>query len=129
MNYTQAAREMVARASDFIDKPLGKPSQDPRGLSVSHAHWMLLKIEEETSWSDSKKGRWLGWAQAIFCVNGFFSLEEMKELNRGCSEDPYVTALLDGLRDIAGTGDPDFPSYSQEVARKLLAAWQNREKG
>ena len=78
MNYDLAARELVDKAD------LPPPVQDPMGLTTAHAHWMLLMIQVNRNWSDSKKGRWLGWAQAILCFSALFELDEMKALNRAC---------------------------------------------
>lgn len=85
MNYYLATKEMITKAISLDDKPLGKPLRNPTGLTPEHCHWMLLQIQINHDWSDSKKGRWLGWAQAILCGLGYFNLEEMKALNQACS--------------------------------------------
>lgn len=62
--------------------------RDEGGMSPGHVRWMLEQIvENEEIWSDGKKGRWLGWAQALLCVHGFFRLKEMKAINLACSCD------------------------------------------
>lgn len=83
MNYDLACREIITN----LGHRLPAPKQDDEGLSAEHAHWMMLQIQMNQGWSDSKKGRWLGWIQAVLCQLSFFELDEMKALNRACSCD------------------------------------------
>lgn len=74
-------RLMMRKAWNPVPTP-----HDP--LCIQHLCYMVEQIlENDKLWSDSKKGRWLGWAQAVACLHGLYTLAESKELNRQFSED------------------------------------------
>ncbi len=90
MNQLQAFRDTIALAKS-TDKP--KLTQ-VQSLSMQHLEEMLVTIEAEAwrgySFSPSKLGRWLGWAQAAIVSWGHHTLEEMKEINMKNKEDANV---------------------------------------
>lgn len=52
-------------------------------LGVTHIRGMPERIE---GFSSAKLGRWLGWAQAAVVAGGCATLDDMKNLNKRCSE-------------------------------------------
>lgn len=52
----------------------------PSGLDLAHLQDMRNRITDD--FSESKLGRWLGWAQAAVVASGIADLEAMKEINR-----------------------------------------------
>jgi hypothetical protein len=65
-------------------------------LGLSHLRSMYERAES-AQFSDSKLGRWLGWAQcAVVAANIGLTLEDMKQINLGHSDQPksdYVGAI------------------------------------
>lgn len=63
---------------------------DPKPLEAyAHAKWMLYKIEEFVAEDKlGKANRWLGFVQGIFYSFGAYTINEMRDHNRGteCSE-------------------------------------------
>ena len=55
-------------------------------LSFGHLEDMWRRVSREV-FSDSKLGRWLGWAQATVVASGVATLEEMKAINKRNAED------------------------------------------
>lgn len=53
-------------------------------LDMKHLRDMRGRITEDMS--RGKLGRWLGWAQAAVVASGCATLDDMKEINRLCSE-------------------------------------------
>lgn len=49
------------------------------GTTFAHLLDMSRRIAPE--FSEGKLGRWLGWAQCVVVMNGFASLDEMKQIN------------------------------------------------
>lgn len=88
MNYDLAVSQLLEGWKERL--PMGflpLVSRDEKGMSPGHIRFMLEEILDKKHWSDGKKGRWLGWAQAMLCFHGFFRLGEMKSLNLACSCD------------------------------------------
>lgn len=56
-------------------------------LSFGHLEDMYRRLSHE-EFSDSKLGRWLGWAQATVVASGVATLEEMKAINKRHAGDP-----------------------------------------
>ena len=58
----------------------------PPGLGLAHLWSMVDRVQEAKEsgnpFSDSKLGRWLGWAQCAVVFSGISTLDEMKELNK-----------------------------------------------
>lgn len=58
-------------------------AKDKEGRSINHAFWMLNKIcHPESDMSNTKKNRWLGYAQALCVMNGELTLDQCKEINK-----------------------------------------------
>lgn len=55
---------------------------DNSPIGLRHVEDMLMGIINGTITGD-KAHRWLGWAQAIICVGGGATLEELKAINKG----------------------------------------------
>ena len=90
MNQLQAFRDTIA----FIEKRdrMGTWEENSRGRPASirpdHVRDMLRRIEEDpNSFSSSKRGRWLGWAQCAATACGVLSLDEAKMINRANEKD------------------------------------------
>ncbi len=49
---------------------------------VEHLRGMYPKMTEMDD--EAKIGRWLGWAQGFLCSYNIVTLEECKDINRGC---------------------------------------------
>lgn len=93
MNQRRAFEETIARA-----RLQGMPEQSPLGEAFGLAHLvgMQQRIAEGT-FSESKLGRWLGWAQAaVVAANIGLGLEDMKQINlRHADADPTPDTLAD----------------------------------
>ena len=50
-------------------------------MNFGHLEDMWRRVSREEM-SESKLGRWLGWAQATVVASGVATLEEMKQINR-----------------------------------------------
>lgn len=69
------------------------------------------------------------WGEAgdpALIIQQYGDAREQAALDKGRADErarvaAEVGRLTEVLRDIAGNGDPDFPSYSQSVARSALA--------
>ncbi len=63
---------------------------EPKPLQAhAHAKWMLDKIEEFVAEDElGKANRWLGFVQGIFYSFGTYTINQMRDHNRGnpCSE-------------------------------------------
>lgn len=91
MNQLAAFKETLELA-----EPFAAFMKEPNELSYDHLVDMFARIDlaekAGTPFSESKKGRWLGWAQAAVVRTGFVSLEDMKNINVKHSKDePRVT--------------------------------------
>lgn len=76
MNQLQALRETVRLAGEC-----GMPELPGNTLGLEHLRAMAATAEK-SSFSPSKLGRWLGWAQcALVAANVGVTLEDMKALN------------------------------------------------
>jgi hypothetical protein len=42
----------------------------------------IIELAPDGTFSESKIGRWLGWAQCAVVAGGYATLQEMKEINR-----------------------------------------------
>lgn len=86
MNYRLVARVM---REDLNNRGLGKHpvERDPAGISYGHVLWMLEQARDDSSFSEGKANRWIGWVQALCCVWGYHSLDELKSLNQAASCD------------------------------------------
>ena len=103
MNQLQAFRDTIA----FIEKRdrMGTWEENSRGRPASirpdHVRDMLRRIEEDpNSFSSSKRGRWLGWAQCAATACGVLSLDEAKMINRANEKDvdaPKITPEMINL--------------------------------
>lgn len=83
MDYTLACQMMLRKLR--LDDPRRSSRPTVHGTTTYHAHWMLLQIiEHEQDWSQSKRGRWLGWAQCVLAMNGRLRLPDCKDINRQC---------------------------------------------
>ena len=51
-------------------------------LNRPHILYMLNEIVSDPFMKNGKANRWLGWAQAVICMNTKFSVEDMKLINR-----------------------------------------------
>lgn len=59
----------------------------------AHAKWMLDKIEEFVTEDElDKANRWLGFVQGIFYSFGTYTINQMRDHNRGteCSESSFI---------------------------------------
>jgi hypothetical protein len=63
----------------------GMPDSPGSTLGFAHISDMYSRIED--GFSESKLGRWLGWAQCAVVASGVATLEEMKEINLRNSDD------------------------------------------
>ena len=60
------------------DRPRGKEQ------ALRHCHWMIGQMREFIQQGDLEKTfRWLGFMQGVFFMAGVFSVEEMRDHNRG----------------------------------------------
>ena len=78
MNQKQALIDTIALAEE-----LGMPEDSlvDESLGLAHMRSMLARIEEG-DFSESKLGRWLGWAQAALVAAGVGAgLENVKAIN------------------------------------------------
>ena len=76
MNQIQAFRDTVALAED-VDMPTlpGSP------VGLDHLEGMLRRAEQP-DFSETKLGRWLGWAQcALVVADVGVTLEDVKQIN------------------------------------------------
>lgn len=99
MNYPVAVTQMLKGMDEYV-----RPQKCDHGLNLAHAVWMLNEIELHPDWSESKKGRWLGWAQAIFAVFFIYTLEEMKEINRRSACDDQSCLFYGTPHNCGGKG-------------------------
>lgn len=73
--------DMLAAFDETISLAQARGMVEPReGLSLAHLRDMRTRIAP--SFSRSKLGRWLGWAQCAVVASGVATLEEMKEINK-----------------------------------------------
>ena len=85
MNNRLVAKTLLNYPQKDIPRPYARENPEfPTRLP--HLRWMLLKIKEG-GMSEGKTGRWLGWVQACLHQLGYFTLDELKELNRQASCD------------------------------------------
>lgn len=86
MNQLAAFKETLE-----VAEPFAAFMKEPNELSYEHLVDMFARIDlaekAGTPFSESKKGRWLGWAQAAVVRTGFVSLEDMKNINVKHSKD------------------------------------------
>lgn len=75
MNQKQAFRETLIMAAE-LDMPLLEGTS--YGLDHLFDMWETI---QKSDFSESKLGRWLGWAQCAVVVSGVATLEDMKEIN------------------------------------------------
>lgn len=68
--------------------PLGSKDDS---LSLAHLKDMFSRITP--GHSDSKTGRWLGWAQCAVVASGVATLEDMKEINLAHADDSDTGTL------------------------------------
>lgn len=84
MNYRLAAIEM---RREIADRHAWNPVQQPKDpLSIWHLCYLVEQLTK-VEFTEGKANRWLGWAQAIYCLHGFGTLESLKALNEACSCD------------------------------------------
>lgn len=76
----------------------------PASLTPPHLHEMLAQVEAAANpqhpgagFSEAKRGRWLGWAQAAITAMGLATLEEFKALNKACAGDAEPQRRTDVL--------------------------------
>lgn len=63
----------------------GMPEMPGSDLGLAHLRAMVTAVGEST-FSEAKLGRWLGWAQcALVAADVGVSLADMKQLNLGCA--------------------------------------------
>lgn len=81
MNQLEAFRETVEVYRQWNSAP--RRVFIPANCDLAHMEDMLRRLEAEPDkFSDSKLGRWLGWAQGVLCVLGVLTLDQAKEINR-----------------------------------------------
>lgn len=84
MNWKLAATEM---RREILDRHAWNPVQQPKDpLSIWHLCYLVEQLTK-VEFTEGKANRWLGWAQAIYCLHGFGTLESLKALNEACSCD------------------------------------------
>lgn len=76
MNQRKAFIETVDLA---IDR--GMPENPHLDTGLDHLMDMEDAISRHPEWSESKVGRWLGWAQCAVVCAGIATLEEVKQIN------------------------------------------------
>lgn len=77
MNQLAAMEETV-----WIANERGMPNLPGNDLGLDHLRTMLFAMNTEPM-SDSKMGRWLGWAQcAVVAADIGLTLDDMKHINR-----------------------------------------------
>lgn len=85
MNQINALRETVALAEQ-----LDMPELPGHSLGLAHLREML-QVVETSDFSESKMGRWLGWAQAaVVAYVPRVTLEDMKMINLRNSDEGWV---------------------------------------
>ena len=74
MNQRQAFDDTIALAVErgMLELP---------GTAYGLAHLKDMQVRLEDGFSDSKVGRWLGWAQCAVVMQGIATLDEMKGIN------------------------------------------------
>ncbi len=78
MNQRAAFEETLALA---IREGMPEMSAVHDSLGLAHMRGMQKRIAED-SFSESKLGRWLGWAQAALVASGVgITLEDVKQIN------------------------------------------------
>lgn len=75
MNQLAAFKDTVALAES-----LGMEEEHGSSVGLEHLREML-EIVENSEFSESKLGRWLGWAQCALVSTGLAGLEDMKLIN------------------------------------------------
>lgn len=79
-NAAPSGTDMLAAFDDTIALAEARGMAETRGgLSLEHLKDMRTRIT--SSFSPSKLGRWLGWAQCAVVAAGASTLDEMKEIN------------------------------------------------
>lgn len=76
----------MARAGHMDERRLGI-----EGLDFDHIEFMPERATQD--FSAAKLGRWLGWMQAAVVASGAASLNDMKAINKQCSERIRTLAL------------------------------------
>ncbi len=56
--------------------------EDPEGLRLHHALWMLEEIQRQPTWKNDKANRWLGYAQGLLATYRVMPLTQLKAINR-----------------------------------------------
>ena len=79
MNPQNAAEKLLATIK-------ANPIRDPNGVTIEHAYWILKGITLGYI-QHEKAHRWLGYAQAILVLTGTATLDEMKLVNAGASDE------------------------------------------
>lgn len=80
MNQQEAARETLRQAKEvWPNNPIVKD----HSFSLEHLEYMMDRMFE--GMSDAKRGRWLGWMQAVVVAQTVLNLDDMKRINEGYS--------------------------------------------
>lgn len=78
MNQNKAFTETLNLAHE---RGMDKLTWDDTSKDLSYAHLEDMATRITDDFSESKLGRWLGWAQAAVVAAGIATLDEMKEIN------------------------------------------------
>lgn len=78
--------------ADTYEQELSRFGHQPKNMSAddlgsleatAHALWMCGQVKEIATQDLEKACRWLGFIQGVLWVRGFYTVDDMREHNRG----------------------------------------------
>lgn len=88
---------------------------------LSYAHISDMYRRVTPLFSESKLGRWLGWAQAAVVASGVATLEEMKEINQKYADAEQST-------DLEGAAEEPHPMGRVRTVAEFAALWNTKSE-
>lgn len=88
---------------------------------LSYAHISDMYRRVTPLFSESKLGRWLGWAQAAVVASGVATLEEMKAINQKYADDDLST-------DLEGAAEDPALGEAVQTPAQFAAFWNTKSE-
>lgn len=108
------------KLSDLLnqyDYDLREYTTKRNGNTLEHVRWMLDELRDLTG---AKAMRWLGFVQGVLWMQGIYTIDQMREHNKGLDEAPEPAPLVPVLLTIVDYL-AKFATATRAEARRMIA--------